>query len=300
MDRNNNEVVADLVTKFVTPTVLDLETPDGTKAPLLILPEGLKAHSVKKLLEEFRDQPERRKGQADLTDLASFILHANRFADQDSVIFVNTLAAPSMLIVFDYHRGTENTKGADSGARFCQHRGRYLFPLSDEWKTWTGANGVVMEQARFAEFIENRIVDIDDIPREQAKALATQLGTSYATASKLFELSRGLSIRVNSKVGQARNLASGEAQITYSSEHQDESGAPLKVPGAFVIAVPVFKGGARYQLPVRLRYRVKEQSVVWFLELYRSDLVFEHAVREACDRAKTETGLPILYGAPEA
>ena len=123
---------------------------------------------------------------------------------------------------------------------------------------------------------------------------------SFASSSKLYELSKGLQLRVSAKYSQHKNLQNGETAFIYASEHQDETGAPLKVPGAFLIAIPVFKNGAPYEVPVRLRYRIKDAGVVWFFELYRSDLVFQDALKKACETAQTDTGLPLLYGAPEA
>jgi uncharacterized protein YfdQ (DUF2303 family) len=300
---NSASTVADLVTGHIAPQVLELKTPDGTTAQVLVLPKELSAHSVKKLLAEYRETPERRRGQSDLTDLLSFITLTKRFADNDSVIFVNGLpGAPSLLTVFDYHRPTATQLKDESGARFCEHRARYLFPLSDEWRTWTAASGKAMDQAAFAEWIENRIADIAPVDTlgGLAKAYATQTGANFASSSRLFELSKGLELRVSSKYSQHKNLQSGETQFVFAAEHQDESGAPLKVPGAFLIAIPVFKNDEAYQIPVRLRYRVKDGSVIWFFELYRHDLVFEDALHTACVKAQKETGLPLLYGAPES
>lgn len=304
MENNIAESVADIVTKHLKAEVVDLHLgPNGQTAQVLILPRETEPWSVKSLLEEYLVAPERRRGQADLADLASFIAHVQRFADEDSILFaIGTAAAPSLLCVFDYHRASKFDGGSVSGARFCEHRARYLFPLSDEWKAWTAQNGKAMDQAGFAEWIENRIADLG--PSDDLGSLATsyadKTGATFASVSRLFELSKGLQLRVASKYTQHKNLANGETAFMYASEHQDETGAPLKVPGTFTIEIPVFKGGEPYQIPVRLRYRVKESAVVWFFELYRHDVVFEDALQTACTKAKDETKLPLLYGAPES
>ncbi len=72
------------------------------------------------------------------------------------------------------------------------------------------------------------------------------------------------------------------------------------MPGAFLVAIPVFKGGAPYQIPARLRYRVREKSITWFYELHGVDRVFDHAFSEACAKAANDTGLPLFLGAPES
>jgi len=260
--------------------------------------DNLKVISLKPLLDEYLTKPERRKGVAALGDLESFIAHALRFKDEDSVLFADpTATAPKLTAVLDYHRS-----GAKSDPRFGQHRAVYSFPLSDEWKAWKAKDGAEISQQEFAEFLEDRISDVADpaSPGESAKAFAQKVGVTFATPQRLIELSRGLSLHVGQQVKQAVNLQTGEVQIQYVTEHTDEKGQPLKAPGAFLITIPVFRSGAPYEIAARLRYRQKGGGVVWFYQLYRLDRVFEHAFNEACDQARTETALPLFVGAPEA
>jgi uncharacterized protein YfdQ (DUF2303 family) len=295
--RTDAGVVAEIVTEHLKPALLDLRTPDGGSASVLVLPTALEAHSIKEFVDEYRTEPDRRRGTATLFDLDSFIALAKRFMDKDSMLFADPKeTAPALLVVFDYHRG------GGGKPRFGEHRARYAFPLSNEWTKWTQHNATVMNQQSFAEWIENNLTDIapSDNIGPGVKAFAAQIGGSFASPSRLLELSHNLSIRVGSKIHHAQNLGTGETQFTYVTEHQDEAGAPLKVPSAFVLAIPVFRGGALYQVPARLRYRVKDGAVVWFYDLYRTDVVFDHALKEACDRAHKEIELPLLYGAPES
>lgn len=291
------KVVADLVTEHIAPSLLTVEATDGASAPVLVLPKGLEAHSVKRLVDEHRSQPERRVGTARLGDLDSFVAHAVRFKGASSALFANpSPTSPSLTAVFDYH-----PMGAE-GARFCQHRSVYAFPVSEEWQAWTALAGKPMSQEAFALLIENRIVDVADPAGvgETAKAFASTIGCDFASPSRLLDLSRGLSIRVSSKVAKSVNLATGETQLQYAEGHTGEDGAPLKVPGAFLLAIPVYKAGALYQVPARLRYRVSGGSVAWSVDLWGADRVFDHAFREACSAAEERTGLPLFVGSPES
>lgn len=294
--------VADIVRKAFEPKVITVkgrQDDNDLTAEIMLVPQGVEPRSMKRFLDEYRERPERREGVARLSDLESFIAHAKRFSSPEgSAIFADP-DAPSLTSVIDYH-----AKGNDGAPAHCQHRGVYAFPLSDEWKVWTGQNKQSFNQAAFAEFIETRITDILD-PASAAKPIndfALTIGASFASPAKLIELSRGLTVRVGQRVQQAVNLATGEAQIGFVSEHQDERGQPLKVPGAFVIAIPVFKGRSAplYQIAVRLRYRVREGSVTWFFELYQHENMLEHAFKEACEKAAKETALPLFVGKPEA
>jgi len=63
--------------------------------------------------------------------------------------------------------------------------------------------------------------------------------------------------------------------------------------------IPVFVAGPLYCMAVRLRYRLRAGAIEWFFELYRSDLVFESAFKEACEEASNSTGVPLFLGSPE-
>lgn len=268
---------------------------DGKPVEVLVFPDG-QVHSVKQFVDVYRDSPERRQGVARLQTLDSFIEHVKRFADGDSALWADrNPTSPSMTAVLDYHRS-----GSNGSPRFGEHRSVYAFPLSDEWQAWSDADGKAMDQGTFAAFLEDRIADVSEASEGGPVAtLAERLEARLASASRLLELSRGLSVRESGKVTNAVNLSSGEGQLVYAVEHQDEHGAPIKVPGMFAIAIPVFQGGDLFQLAVRLRYRIRSGSITWSCELHRADLVFDTAFREACDKAARETGLPLFYGAPE-
>ena len=286
------EAVANIVQELHTPKVLEFAG-DGIKGAGLVLPKGMTVQSVKPFLDENRETPERRKGTARLVTLAALIDHANRFKDKDSALFANPQGTPPMLqAVLDYH--------SPDGPRWGQHRGVYSFPVSEEWEAWQAAEKAgLMEIGTFAELIEDRIGDVIAPASQTAKDFAEQHGCELASTQRLLELSRGLSVMIGAKVTDSRNLQTGEAHVTFQEEHTDASGAPIRVPGAFMIGIPVFRGGDRYQIPVRLRYRVRQGAIFWSVSLYRTDKAFELAFNEAADKAAEETGLPLFYGTPE-
>lgn len=300
MEVNGNSVkqIADIAREGVEPRVVSLQRGNESEASVLVLPTGHKAESLKPILDQYRTAPERRKGTARLVDLDSFIALVNRFKDADSAIWgLPDSTSPSLTCVFDYHRAT-----ADGSPRFGEHRAVYAFPLSDEWKKWATNDGEKMSQRDFAEFVEGRVRDIAN-PTGVAGAAAEDakaLGVDLAPASRIVEVARGLMVRVKSEVAGSVALSSGEVEIKYSTQHQDERGQPLRVPSAFLIGIPVFQGGDLYPIVVRLRYRADQPPITWFYELYGTERVFDFAFKKACDRATTDTALPLFFGSPES
>lgn len=285
---------------------LPLERGNTDEAFALILPAGMTAQSIKPMLDEYLPRPERRRGTAALTDIASFIAHANRFKDADSAIFARrTEDKPSLQSVLDYHPRTPPED--EHAARFCQHRGTYSFPVSEQWQAWGRVDGKAMSQAEFAELIETRIMDILPPPtdgRAEAGALALDLvgtlGGRIAGPSELLEVARGLRLTETAQVANAVNLATGEVEVTFRTEHANASGAPVKVPTLFLVGMPVFEGDGAYKLPIRLQYRRVEGAIRWTVRRYRPEIVFFHAFDEAVRKVAEGTGLPVFLGTPEA
>lgn len=267
---------------------------------VVALPEGMKLHDLRPFREARRTAPERRTGTARVTTLESFVALARRFADPHSAIFaVDDRNAPRLITVLDYHEQT-----AAGAPRFGTHRIEYAFPLSEEWRAWTRfAARDSISQTDLATFLEEHIVDVraPESIGEETAALGKQLGITYAGPDALMALSRGLSVRVDQKVVQAVNLSTGEATLGFEETHRERDGSgPLKVPGGFVIAIPVFRGGGRYAISARLRYRVREGAVTWRVALHRVDAVFDDAFTRACGEAMAGADLPLFYGQPES
>jgi uncharacterized protein YfdQ (DUF2303 family) len=267
--------------------------------------------SVKKFVDEYATRPDSRTGTAEVTTLVSMVDLVNRHKDANSVLFASDgrridddgdechERAPTITAVIDYHEVSEGTRELP---RFCRHRVKYKFPLSDEWSAWTDQSGKTMSQTDFARFIEDHLLDVvsPESAGESAKLMAQALGVNYANHAKLLELSRGLEISVDHKIGQIVNLQTGEAKVTFTEEHKDVSGAPITIPGAFIVGIPVFRGSSdRYQISTRLRYRKSNGALVWWFELYRADATFDFAFRDSCETVRAGTALPLYYGTPE-
>lgn len=270
---------------------------DGTQAPA-VLRDGIHVISPSEF-DKFRIRPTRREGSATHTRLDSFIDHVNRFKGENSAVFaVDNMAGPKLTAIYDYH-----AVGYSSDAENLKHRAVYSFPLSDEWKAWSGANGKAMAMSDFASFLEDHIVDVTtDKPKsDAAKDFLAKTGGNLASPSKLIEIARGLQVNEASTLREARNLSSGEAEVVFQSEHLDANGNKLVLPNAFMICIPVFARATVFdQILARFRYRKNGGSISFWFDLWRPDLVFEHAFTEACEQVKKETSLPLFVGNPEA
>jgi uncharacterized protein YfdQ (DUF2303 family) len=261
-------------------------------------PQGVTVKSLKPFLDEYLTAPEYRKGTAHAFDLDSFIRMIMRHKDDSSVVFCKPdRKTPSMTAVLNY-----NELGADGKPRFGDHRVHYQFPLSDEWRAWAEHDDQWMTLEDFAEFIEDRVLDVID-PIEigdAVKATLAKIDCAPAGPAQVMSLSRGMKIKVDRNVAQVVNLKSGESQVNFEETHRGQDGGNLIVPGACVIGIPVFLNGTRFQLVARLRYRTDGGSIEWKYVVHRSDLVFDYAVNEAAATVAKETQCALFMGQQEA
>ena len=287
-DEGTLGALAAILEKHTRPEVIVL---DEDRA--VVLQEGQTLHSVKALLEEYRERPERIEGTSVHHTLDSLVAHARgwkRGTDgEDSAAFCTLEGKPSLTVVYDYH---------DSGEpAWRKHRARYDFPLSEGWKRWTSVHGKEMKLPEFAQLLEDRL---GDVAEPGAAPLSAQVpGLALATPSQLQTLAGGLQIRADVAVSEIRRRDNGTATLSFTEEHRDADGRPLVLPNGFLLALPVFVGGAPFAIPARLRYRLERGAVLWTVALHRHEEALRQAVSEAAESFRQSAGVQVFYGTPE-
>lgn len=263
----------------------------------IALPRGMTLQSVKGLLDEYLPTPERRKGTTNLADVQSFIDYVVRQKRAESVVYAEPGDRPRMVAVLDH-----NPAGPE-GTGWGYDRAAYAFPLSPEWIAWKKAHGELVSQTDFAFFMEERAIDLVDPGAlnsdHSALVLAGRLGVALSTPAEVVAASRGLKIRAEVKVSESVTLETGESELIFVEKHAGEGGERLRVPSAFLIAIPVFRGEPRDVMLVRLRYRrTQEQRIAWCVSLHGADDALLVAFTATVDRVRAGTGLQVLLGSP--
>lgn len=308
----------------------------GVTAPMLLVNQGNGAfglHNVKPTLDAFRERPERRTGIAKLGDLASFNRHVNRFKDADSAIFVSadTAKPPVFLAVLDYHEAVNPEAPSDVKAlppdasnrptatpraaspRFGVHRSSYTPEFSDEWKLWTAANGKALLQGEFAALVETGARDILDVDSDQPERVAelpawfakrfggTQaIGDFFASSGRMLAMAEGLAVTIEDRIGDITTRQTGAKTVAFMSETRSE----VEIPRAFLLALPIFRGGDIFQIPARLKLSARpngdSKRLEWKVDLYGVERTVKACVEAMAETVAGATGLPVFTGTPEA
>lgn len=292
------EALAAVISRSIEPRIVDFTRGTSDGAPFLLIPQGTQVIDVRAYLDKYLPAPERKRGTSKHAQLSSFIDHANRFKDEGSAVFVSpNEKEPFLLSVIDYH-----AKGPKSAARHGEHRGMHVPELSTAWKTWSEKDGAAMSQEAFAAFLEEHVEDLSEPPCAtiDAAQYAEKARLTYAPIGMIHDLARGLEVNVSAKVASTVNLSTGEGRITYEEEHAGRGGEALRVPNAFLLAIEIFKGYDRFEIPVRLRYRATGGSIRWSLSVYRREHLVRLALESMVERVKRDTELPVFIGMPES
>lgn len=284
-------------------SIHDLKAPEEAgpsipkAVPVGFVPGQSRPIDLAPFFDAWRDHPRHKIGTAKALTLNSFADLVKRHKTPHTAIFADSgWEHPAFTAVIDYHRTGEEAGGAD----WLRHRIRYEFPLSPEWQTWIASNGRPMDQSEFATFLEDRIADLS-APRDKETAdYSRDFATTVAAPAALIQLSRGLEVNVGARVKHAVTLQSGESSIQFEETHHDASGAPLKVPGIFMLQISPFFMGTLERIPVRLRYQVQSGSLRWRYQIYRPDQVITEHVREALRKVGEMTEVPTFEAQPEA
>lgn len=237
--------------------------------PFVIVPNQHRVEDLEKLLP----RPTRARGNTTLRDAKSFIRYVNTQKEEGTRIF-GTVEPPKFVAVFNDH--------LQDGAGWRDHTATYACPLSIEWATWKGKNGVKMSQEAFAQFIEDNSPDCVDPP-----------------SADMIEISRSLEAKKAVNFAQSVRLPNGQHELTYEETVTGTAAkGRLSVPEVFSIGIPVLEGGGRYEVNARLRYRIDGGKLSMWFDLERPHKVLEDAVDGVRYQIEEGTSLEIFNGTP--
>jgi uncharacterized protein YfdQ (DUF2303 family) len=249
----------------------------GLATPIALLPDGVSVHDLERLLPK----PTRTRQKLTVLDAESFIEYVNRFADDATAVFCNGPEGRTFSAVIDYHQ-------PDSPA-WRDHVATYRCPTSIEWGRWKENDRKRMDQATFAEFIEENVRDITQRANEE----------NDPSPADMLEISRTLEAKKNITFRQGTRLDNGQVQLTYNEEIDGRAGeaGQLRIPEQFFVAVKPFLGGDAFCVPARFRYRILEGRLQMWFELVRPDKVLEEAYNAVRQKIQDAIGEVPLYEA---
>lgn len=215
--------------------------------PYAVIPPGHTLASLESLIHnDYAQFPHRKKLDVTVIEPASFLEYWSLHQTEDSRAYGNCGNA-SIEGVLDDHGSTEKQPG------WRQHRVTLGLVLSDEWKVWNGNNKKPLDQATFAEFLEDNAPDI-----------------IQPDAATFVECARDLKAKSDVTFESRVSQSNGSARLTWNENVAGKFGkGDIEIPERFVISIAVYVGTPKISIDARLRYRIVSGKLTMWYDLYR-------------------------------
>lgn len=255
----------------------------GDVLPFVVTPEGGHVHTFEETLE----RPLQLKQATILHTAKDLIAYVNRFADEDSMVFVDVLGG-KIQAVLDFHQAEKVAGyGANAYQRHCKHTAHFIVSKTPEFEKVVANSGRKMSQMDFALFLE------DVMPYVNQPA-----------AAELYEIVNTLQAKTNIDFKSGTRTDNGQVSLTYNENIEASAGRQgnLNIPEQIVFGIQVHRGGEHYALPARFRYRIKDGNIALWYDLDQLEKAIEKSMEDTVTYIRegktvinaddTETALP--------
>ncbi|RKG31466.1 DUF2303 family protein [Acinetobacter tianfuensis] len=229
--------------------------------PFVVVPGEGKVHTFPETL----DRPLQLQQTVSLHTAKDFIGYVNRFADKNSVIFVNVLGG-KIQAVLDYHEASPVEEyGSNAKQRHCLHKAIFNVEQTPEFKKIRDKSGESMSQSDFALFLEDVMPYINQ-----------------PAAAELYEIVSTLSAKTSVDFKSGIRTDNGQVSITYNENIDANAGreGKLNIPEQIVFGIQVHRGGSHYALPARFRYRIKDGNLRMYYDLDQLEKAIEKSMED--------------------
>jgi uncharacterized protein YfdQ (DUF2303 family) len=250
-----------------------------------------------RLPERADEHPDRRRGTAVLQELEPFTRYVNLhrdaaattvWTDHDASSTGNSaLPVGSITAILDDHAAPTAADDPDGVAGWGEHRAKLDLVTTPEWQHWLSRDGVMSDQLKLAEHIEDGIAEI-------VKPAAAELLDVVQTIS----VTRGVDFKSSARTRD------GQVQFQYVEDQEAKAGkrGDLTVPEKITLNIAAFPGGKRVELVARLRYRLSDGELQIGYKLERPGDVLRQAVEhlhaELLEQLEDDIQERVFRGAP--
>lgn len=214
----------------------------------LLAPDGKLTAVIPREHTYLAERPVRIEQAVKVGDAASFLSYHALYSDENSRAFAER-DSNSIRAVLDYHKSNDKT------ARFGKHTLTLVLRHTEEWQKWTKSNGKPMEQAEFAEFLEENAPDV-----------------VFPSAADMLEMATTLQATIDVQFKKAYNLQSGAVELRYEENINGRFGkGEVVVPKSFKISIPVYDGQDAVQIEAMFRFRIRGEKLSLHYQLLHLD-----------------------------
>lgn len=207
-------------------------------------------------------------------DVDSFSDYVNDYKENGVSRIFCDLQERSFLAVLDYH----NQETRDD-ANACGHHVKLNLRLSEAAEEWVKRDRKGLSQAEFADFLEDRYVDVVE-----------------PTGADILEVAKTLEMKPDVHFKSAQRDHDAGYNLVFEETAKTTAGreGKLEVPSRIKIRIPLFEGADPVDLEARMLYRMSNGVVTFSIRFIRLEETIRVAVRDAMDLIQKHTELPTI------
>lgn len=244
-----------------------------TGASALVVAKVRCDEEVRRLsLERYLSAPLRTRGTATLHSPDDFAAYVNRLADPHTTLWAD-IEHGSVTAMLDDHLDSDT-------AGWRSHTVRLTLPPDPDWVKWLRFDEKLIEQAPFAEFIE-----------QMTHTIVSPSAADMLEMVTTFQAKRNVSFR------QEFNLTSGDLQLTYDEETKASTrSGHIEVPREFTVSLSPWITVSPVELTAKLRHRIENGRLTIGYTLIRPDLALREAFDGVVNRIAEQVEHPMHLG----
>ena len=201
--------------------------------------------------------PRHREAKRLVTDAASFVAYVNRHKVAGTEIYAHTNTS-SVVAVIDSHEAIDD--GAFGG--WQKHKLSLVLETSKAWLAWEAADGKLVDQQTFADFLDDRYLDVID-----------------PAPAVLIDIARTFQAKTSVNFESGFREGSGDVTLQYIEDTKAKAGqkGDIEIPARIQLALRPYVGGPIYSIWASFRYRLTGGNVVLGFRLERPENILEAA-----------------------
>jgi uncharacterized protein YfdQ (DUF2303 family) len=231
-------------------------------------------HQVDLTGPEYTGELPRKTGRTLVRDAASFLAYYAKHKDDATEVY-SDVEQLSVTAVLDAHSADE--------PGFGEHRLHLALRRTKAWQEWLDLDGKLVDQDRFANFLEDHLVHLVD-----------------PDAATMLEIAQSIKATTKAEFQSSSRLQSGERKFAFVEDTKASAGAKgdLAIPETFKIAVPPFEGADVYSMTARFKYRLGGGQLALGFKLEQPEERVKAAFADVLTEIASGVDTPILNGAP--
>lgn len=206
--------------------------------------------------DQYAGRPARKESVISVTDAESFTAYLDKHGLAEETEITALSSQSKFLAVIN--------AGTPDEAGWGDHTVTLALRPSEEWGAWTSRSGKLMNQADFAEFIEDNAENIVE-----------------PSSAEVLEIAQSLQIKRGVEFEQGQRLADGNVQFGYRETTTATAGTvgQLTIPATLTLGLRPFADGEAYKVTAHFRYRLQGNQLALGFKVQDATKVREDAFK---------------------